>query len=193
MEVAVEAAEGQVETRQGEGCTEPRADGVFRESVVAGEMRGTDASGESQPAERVEFIFDEKCGKTAGRMFRDAERTVAAVVEYGSKALVIGLVETVFADLQTVLRESRAQTDLSPDIAGGAILRRGNGKVRWQAGVIRRVVMIEGRNGHQGFRVEGVDPGKIQERVGFVITVPQADGGVLSVFIFLGARRGAVL
>ena len=37
------------------------------------------------------------------------------------------------------------------------------------------VVVVEGRDGEQQFRIEGVDPGKIHDRVGFVVGVAQAD------------------
>src|SRR5450432_1312001 len=102
IEVAVEAAEGPVQTRKSEGCAEARADGVFGESVVAGEVRGAKAGGEGQPAERIELVLQEKCGEAAGGMFGIGEEGRVAVVEDGSEALVIGLVETVFADLQAV-------------------------------------------------------------------------------------------
>src|ERR1051326_6377656 len=103
-------------------------------------MRGANTGGVGQPAEGIEFILNEECSEASRRMFRGGERRVAAVIENGAEALMIGLVETVLADLQTISRKSRAQTDLSSDIAGGAVLRGGHGKICWLARVVRRVV-----------------------------------------------------
>ena len=59
------------------------------------------------------------------------------------------------------------------------MVRAGGGIVVRIAFVIRRRVVVEGRNREQKFRVESVNPGEIQDRVSFVVRIAQAAAVVL--------------
>ena len=54
-----------------------------------------------------------------------------------------------------------------------------NRHIVWRAVVVGAVVMVERRNGQQGFRVEGADPGKVHKGVALMLTITEPDAWVL--------------
>ena len=67
-------------------------------------MGGTDASGNSQPRERFEFVIEKKSCKTAGGMLTVGKRRIAAVVKDRTEEFALLLVEAVQAQLKVVAR-----------------------------------------------------------------------------------------
>src|SRR6266478_1886669 len=59
------------------------------------------------------------------------------------------------------------------------MVSRGDRKIVWRAVEIGAVVVIEGRDGQQCFRVKGVYPGKVHEGVTFMLAITEPDTWVL--------------
>ena len=72
----VEGAERPTQTRDGDSCTEARADRIFGDAAT-GEVSRTQTGGKSQPGERLEFVVEKERGEAAGEATRDRRMSPA--------------------------------------------------------------------------------------------------------------------
>ena len=112
--VAVKGAERPVEAGHVQGNAKARTNRVLSDS--SGKVGGTDASGNSQPRERFEFVIEKKSCKTAGGMLTVGKRRIAAVVEDRTEEFAVLLVEAVQAQLKVVSRHIGIEGDLTSGI-----------------------------------------------------------------------------
>ena len=91
------------------------------------------------------------------------------------KELTVVLMKPVEAGLQIVLCQVSAETYLSSRVGRGVVIGGGEIHVVGGAVVVGRVAMIERGNREKDFGVERVHPGKIYQRIRFMIAVAQAN------------------
>src|ERR1700680_943114 len=90
------------------------------------------------------------------------------------------LVKTIKACLNVIFCEIGIEGHLPPGIGRSAMVGRGGGRIVWGAIEIGSVVVIEGRDGQQCFRVKCMDPGKVHKGIAFMLAVAQPDAWVLA-------------
>src|SRR6266851_1742451 len=181
--VAVKRAESPAQARNRDCGPEARADRVFRDAA-ARKMRGAEAGGEGQPGERFEFVVEEEGCQTAGSGLRIGERwtstirgigiAVSRAIEENAQTLIVILMESVKANLEIVPVEVCGKACLTPRIGRRVTVGRGGGVVVRIALVVRDVPMKEGRECQEQFRIEGVNPGSIDQSIRLVISVTKA-------------------
>ncbi len=183
--MTVEGAEGPAKTGDCDRCTEARADSALR-ATASGKMCGAHAGRKSQPGKRFEFFVEEESGKAAGRRLTIREGCLAGIatrevgvavgraVEEYSYSLIVVLVESKKANLQIVPVDVRAKTRLASGIGRGMMVGCGGGIVVQRALIVGGVSMKQRRDREQEFRVESMDPGNVNQGIGFAVAVTQA-------------------
>ena len=58
----------------------------------------------------------------------------------------------------------------------------GDGEIVGRAVIVGDVVVVEGRHRQQHLGIERVDPGEIQQSIGFVIAITETDAGILPIY-----------
>src|SRR5260370_13063005 len=112
-------------------------------------------------------------------MFRDEKWLIASNVEDRRKELVILLVKAVQARLNVVFCEIGIESYLSSSVGRSAMVGRGDWKIVWCAVEIGGVIVVEGRDGQQCFRVKGVYPRKVHKGIAFMLAITEPDAWVL--------------
>src|SRR5579859_4681805 len=113
-------------------------------------------------------------GKWRPTTLREVRVAIVGAIEKNVEVLPVTLSESVKAHLQIVFGKIGVEADLAAGVGRRMLVGSRSRIVVRGAGIVRGSVMVEGRHSQQEFRIEGVNPGKIHDRIRFVIRIAQA-------------------
>src|SRR5262252_2717936 len=142
-------------------------------------MRLANPSIESKPRSDTELVFPVNCGLAARGMvslqewgvWRALALSLRAVVADQAESLCILLREPEQPCSQVAALFDPRDGSLAPLVFGGTVLRRRSWEVLRGTLIVRRIVVIERRDGQQEARAQSTDPREKSERIAFAVRI----------------------